>query len=210
MKKITYFLIIFFATFSFQAYCGWYGDPNNGSVGDWMNSGSSKEMFRNTAITDFFGGSANHSNGSVRDWSNKTGLTNFFGSSEDKYNSPYLHRISPEKGEVGRPSSDWSIDTQQFTSGTRVGTKKNWGIRNKDQFWAEWSKQHPEMLSDRNKSIINNGYAPKVDDVWLQYFPEQKAYKYNTLEHHHVNRGRYAIPLPKKAHRGYPMHYPWQ
>ncbi len=45
------------------------------------------------------------------------------------------------------------------------------------------------------------GKSP-VDDDWLRVFPEHRNFMDIILEHHHVEQGRYAIPLPQTLHRG--------
>jgi RHS repeat-associated protein len=109
------------------------------------------------------------------------------------YQSPYdpLH--------PGRPDPNWSIDTRAFSG---ADTTANGGIRNKDEFWALWIALHPETISLGNKWKIENGYAPEVDDVWTNAFPQHKPFKGDKLHHHHVDQGPFAIPVPASTHPG--------
>jgi hypothetical protein len=107
--------------------------------------------------------------------------------------SPYQVRIDPKsrRGPQG-------IDTAQFSSGepTKAG-----GLRNKGAFWKAWSSDYPETLSPRNLTKIGEGMSPNVDDVWVQYFPEHAPYMSETIEHHRLDLGPIAIPLPRSVHR---------
>lgn len=46
------------------------------------------------------------------------------------------------------------------------------------------------------------GLSPKIDKTWIKEFPEHSQYLGDTLIHHHVDFGRYAIPVPGKTHVG--------
>ena len=138
--------------------------------------------------------------------------------------SPFIHRVRP--GISGRPDPDWSIDTSTFTTWTSTSQK---GFpRNSKEFWLAWERMRPETLSPENRALIhgldprtgkqivrtikkgkNAGravavehVAPRVDDTWIKHFGEHKEFKWQTIEHHHVDEGRYAIPLPWQLHRG--------
>lgn len=111
--------------------------------------------------------------------------------------SPYSTRVDPQF--PGRPHPQWSIDTRTFPSG--AGTK-NGGIRNSKEFWRRWADQNPETLSPANKSRVKEGISPKVDEQWAQHFPEHVKHNGDTIVHHHVDQGRYAIPVPESAHKG--------
>jgi hypothetical protein len=86
-------------------------------------------------------------------------------------------------------------------------------------------ERHPETISPRNRGFIEAGIrnkqrigadykggpSPEVDDTWLKHFPEHAGQKYyrKKLLHHHVNQGRYCIPVPAPSHQGRygPWHY---
>lgn len=111
--------------------------------------------------------------------------------------SPYQVHIDPltGKGPMG-------IDTSAFSSGIATA---NGGIRNRSAFWQEWAKKYPGTLSADNLDLINEvGLSPQVDDVWLEHFPEHAPYAGEILEHHHLDQGPIAIPLPETVHRKIP------
>lgn len=72
---------------------------------------------------------------------------------------------------------------------------------------------HPETLSETNLSLIQGmnpttgarqaPAAPRVDETWVRYFPEHAGFTgaEAVLEHHHVDGGRWAVPIPRGAHR---------
>ena len=66
--------------------------------------------------------------------------------------------------------------------------------------FKELMKIHPEYFSDTNKYLIMKGLAPTVDNVYLEFFPQYKAFKNQILEMHHIGRDGQVIPLPKKLH----------
>ncbi|MCE2596991.1 hypothetical protein K6Y31_19630 [Motilimonas cestriensis] len=96
--------------------------------------------------------------------------------------------------------------------------------RNGKAFWGEWLKMNPDSLSHTNKALIEglnprtgerlyrtnkkgikvyyDHIAPRVDNTWIKHFPEHKDFKFQRIEHHHVDEGRWAIPLPWDLHRG--------
>ncbi|ELY6118819.1 RHS domain-containing protein, partial [Cronobacter sakazakii] len=112
--------------------------------------------------------------------------------------NPYQTRVDPRYPE--RPDPAYSIDTTTFNSGTP--TSKG-GIRNNKEFWQQWSELQPASLSKNNLYRIQElGLSPKIDDTWIKVFPEHVNYKGDTLIHHHVDFGPYAIPVPGKTHVG--------
>nr|WP_305854377.1 RHS repeat-associated core domain-containing protein [Cronobacter dublinensis] len=112
--------------------------------------------------------------------------------------NPYQTRVDPRFPE--RPDPAYSIDTTTFNSGTP--TSKG-GIRNNKEFWQQWSELQPDSLSKNNLYRIQElGLSPKIDDTWIKVFPEHVNYKGDTLIHHHVDFGPYAIPVPGKTHVG--------
>jgi RHS repeat-associated protein len=102
----------------------------------------------------------------------------------------------------GRPDPKYSIDTSKFTG--KLRKTSNGGKRSSSKFWKKWAKKRPETLSEPNLKLAQRGRSPKIDDTWLQTFPEHGAYKGKGMHHHHVNEGRYAIPVPAKAHNFQP------
>ena len=49
---------------------------------------------------------------------------------------------------------------------------------------------------------------PVVDETWVEFHPEHKAYMGEPLEHHHVGQGALAVPLPEKLHDAYTVFHP--
>lgn len=78
--------------------------------------------------------------------------------------------------------------------------------RDAGEFWRIWSEKNPDSISQGNKYLIENfnrlKVSPRVDQTWIDNFPEHGEYKGDVLIHHHVNRGQYTIPVPGKTHVG--------
>jgi hypothetical protein len=119
---------------------------------------------------------------------------------------PYVIRYNPSV--PGRPDPDWSIDTAAYAIGEAT---ERGGVRNRSQFWRDWLNQKPETLSPSNRyrieSLMNPanprvGPSPTVDDTWISHFPEHAPFKGEVIIHHHVEQGRYAIPVPAPTHVG--------
>lgn len=64
-------------------------------------------------------------------------------------------------------------------------------------------------LSTENIERINARRSPVVDDDWLMVYPEHSAYRGDVIVHHHVEQGRYAIPVPRSAHNNSPGFAIW-
>ena len=75
-------------------------------------------------------------------------------------------------------------------------------LRDANYFGKEFLKKYPEMLSEENKARILAGKSPIVDEVWLKYHPNQKAFLGERLEHHHINNLGEAAYVPQSLHRG--------
>ena len=75
-------------------------------------------------------------------------------------------------------------------------------LRDANYFGREFLKKYPEMLSEENKARILAGKSPIVDEVWLKYHPNQKAFLGERLEHHHINNLGEAAYVPQSLHRG--------
>jgi len=112
--------------------------------------------------------------------------------------SPYQVPYDPSN--PGRPDPEWSIDTRDFSNGKQTA---GGGIRNRSEFWGRWVNMHPETLSSSNRYRIEVlDLSPKTDSTWVEYFPHHADYIGDTLFHHHVNQGQYAIPVPGSTHVG--------
>ena len=118
--------------------------------------------------------------------------------------SEYLHRIDPNN--PGRPHPYWSIDSMDFVDPVDRNAN-NWPQDNAE-FWRLWLEKRPETISSRNRFLIEEkGIVPEVDAVWIRYFPEHERYinlkrDEKKLVHHHVDHGRYTIPVPAGGHKG--------
>ena len=107
----------------------------------------------------------------------------------------------------GRPDPQKSIDTTTFPSGTPTA---NGGIRDNKQFWKEWLKLNPDTISSSNRHKIEVlELSPKIDNQWIQHYPDHAPYKGETIIHHHVDQGAHAIPVPQGTHigSGGPFHH---
>ncbi|MGV7959561.1 hypothetical protein QPK13_00020 [Photorhabdus tasmaniensis] len=132
-------------------------------------------------------------------WVDPLGLAGCSGTKEiSRGDNPYQTRVDPRI--PNRPDPKYSIDTSTFTSGKMTA---NGGIRNNKEFWQQWSNLQPDSLSKSNMYRIKElGLSPKIDNQWIKAFPEHVNYKGETLIHHHVDFGRYAIPVPSSTHVG--------
>ena len=91
-----------------------------------------------------------------------------------------------------------SIDSILFTSGEKT---LYGGIRNAKQFWEMWIDKYPETLSIKNQERISVNKVPLTDSHWVSHFPEHQSYLGKKLEHHHLDQGSLAVPLPDELHR---------
>ncbi len=108
--------------------------------------------------------------------------------------APKFVRAAPETRIAVRPS----IDTAGFSGRDKTA---NGGIRNPGQFWKQWARQFPDTLSADNIETIKKGRSPHVDEVWTSVYPEDAPYMEDVLEHHHIDQGRWATPLPGTVHK---------
>lgn len=111
--------------------------------------------------------------------------------------SPYKIRYNPTC--PGRPDPRYSIDTTTFDGGTPTAKR---GLRDNKQFWKKWENLNPSSISNNNRWKIEHGLSPKIDDEWIKEFPEHGGYKGEKLIHHHVDQGKYAIPISESTHVG--------
>lgn len=116
--------------------------------------------------------------------------------------APYVHRVDTDY--PGRPDPKYSLDSTTFSS--PVGYNAKGYPRDAGEFWRQWKEMYPDSLSDSNKYLIENygklKVSPRIDDVWIKAFPEHGGYMNDVLIHHHVDHGRYTIPVPGKTHPG--------
>jgi len=78
--------------------------------------------------------------------------------------------------------------------------------RNSKGFWDTW-KNTPlgkNSLSKNNLAIISKGGSPVVDEMWngaMKQFGNDGVVD-EVIHHHHLNKGRNAIPVPASRHIG--------
>jgi hypothetical protein len=96
---------------------------------------------------------------------------------------------------------EFAVDMSDF-SGT-VNTAAGFP-RDAKKFWTKMLKDYPKLFSQKNRGRIQKERrAPIIDDVWLQWHRNQVPYKGDTLIHHHVEQGPWAVGLPQKVHRDF-------
>ena len=79
-------------------------------------------------------------------------------------------------------------------------TKK--GIkRDRRLFWQKYKQKFLHHLSAKNLLRIKKGKSPVVDKKWIQYHRDHKPFRGQTIEHHHLGHGKFAVPLPMGLHR---------
>jgi len=116
--------------------------------------------------------------------------------------APYVIRYDPAF--PGRPDPQYSIDSLSFEK--PAGYNAQSYPRDAGEFWKGWAEQNPDSLSPSNQYLINNydrlKVSPRVDQTWIEAFPEHEDYMGDVLIHHHVDFGQYTIPVPGQTHVG--------
>lgn len=72
--------------------------------------------------------------------------------------------------------------------------------RESEQYWREYARQFPEDLSPINQAHIVRGKSPSIDSTWISRHPEHASFLDELIEHHHLNQGPYAVPIPQSIH----------
>ena len=72
--------------------------------------------------------------------------------------------------------------------------------RNPRWFWKQVRGKKPEWFMG-DKVNLNSSRSPIVTEKWCEYHPEHRAFMGETLIHHHVGQGPWAVPLPKSVHK---------
>jgi hypothetical protein len=116
--------------------------------------------------------------------------------------APYVIRYDPAY--PGRPDPQFSVDSLSFNN--PVGYNAQGFPRDAGEFWRSWLETNPESISSSNRYLIDNygslKVSPRVDQTWIEAFPEHGNYNGDILKHHHVDFGRYTIPVPGQTHVG--------
>jgi len=74
-------------------------------------------------------------------------------------------------------------------------------VRNADYFWRQLLARNPDMFSKSNRYRIEElELSPRVDATWLKYHAAHQSFKGEILHHHHIDQGRFAVPLPQTVH----------
>jgi len=82
---------------------------------------------------------------------------------------------------------------------TQIKDGRRW---NYAWYWDEVRKGAPEMFDADNNLAIDKGYAPRVNDRFLEHNPQFKKFKGQKLHHHHYKQGNIAYALPEVLHTG--------
>jgi hypothetical protein len=110
----------------------------------------------------------------------------------------FLNNVSTGKLKRVKLGFDKLIKMPKATSGsiTKKGFKRDAKL-----FWKKFKKKFPKTLSNKNLLRIKNGKSPVVDRTWMRHFKAHKPFNGQKIEHHHLNKGSFSIPLPKGLHR---------
>ena len=69
-------------------------------------------------------------------------------------------------------------------------------------YWEQVRQNVPDAFDANNNWAIDNGFAPKANEAFLDEFEQFRSFRNQTLDHHHLNHGNIAHGLPKELHRG--------
>ena len=72
--------------------------------------------------------------------------------------------------------------------------------RDSNAYFKLLLQQQPQMLSQTNRDLIRDGYAPRVDSTWIQYKPSHQAFIGQAPVHHHWMQGHIAVAIPASVH----------
>jgi HNH/Endo VII superfamily nuclease toxin with a HHH motif/Domain of unknown function (DUF4157) len=81
-------------------------------------------------------------------------------------------------------------------------------LRDKQMFWREFERLYPGRLGSENLTLVRGGNAPKVNQHWIDRYPQHAGYRGDVLEHHHVGQGSRAVPLPSRLHDAHTVFHP--
>jgi RHS repeat-associated protein len=91
------------------------------------------------------------------------------------------------------------IDMRDAPGGS--GTNAESYPRNNRWFWGQMLKRYPEMFSAKNRNLVRDGQAPRVDEQWVKYNDTHQSFVGDALVHHHVDQGPVAAAMPQSAHQ---------
>ena len=114
-----------------------------------------------------------------------------------------FHETDPDKLlELFLADPEFIVDMPYVGQGMKNANSQGWK-RDAKYFFRELSNAHPELFSNDNLQRIAKGDLPKVDDQFLEYFPQYKDYAGQLLVHHHIGGGGQAMPIPVELHEGF-------
>ena len=99
--------------------------------------------------------------------------------------------------------SDKLVVNMRYKGETGSNVNSQGWERSSSYFFKEIQNQHPEYFSKKNNILIESGKSPVVDTKFVNYFPQYKEYKGETLVHHHIGQDGQAVALPQSVHKGY-------
>ena len=73
----------------------------------------------------------------------------------------------------------------------------------KNYYFKELFKKHPEYFSTKNEQDIKRTISPKIDKQFVNFFPEYEEFIGDTIIHHHIGQDGQAVGIPASLHRGY-------
>lgn len=73
----------------------------------------------------------------------------------------------------------------------------------KNYYFKELIKKHPEYFSIKNEQDIKRNISPKIDKQFVIYFPEYEEFIGDTIIHHHIGQDGQAVGIPARLHKGY-------
>ena len=76
-------------------------------------------------------------------------------------------------------------------------------LRDKNYFFNQLLEKHPELFSEENKWLIEDGEAPICDSTYVKHYPEYEPLIGEKLKHHHIGRDGQAVALPSSLHKGF-------
>ena len=73
----------------------------------------------------------------------------------------------------------------------------------KNYYFKELLKKHPEYFSTKNEQDIKKNISPKIDKQFINLFPKYEEFIGDTIIHHHIGQDGQAVGIPARLHKGY-------
>ena len=93
------------------------------------------------------------------------------------------------------------IDMNNAPASSSVNAKGFY--RNSVWFWKQMLAKYPDFFSSYNVDLITDNKSPIVDEQWVKYHKSHGKFMYETLDHHHIDQGRFATGIPKSVHQSF-------